>query len=172
MTSVHNGTWHMVTAENSGLSANYVTDIMEDADGNLWLATYGGGLCRRSADGQDWQSYRAATGSLVNDYVGTITVDEAGQVWAVCDAHKVDGEERPGGICILSPDGTWQIHERSASERCIVALETDRSGTMWFRIGGWVGGNNITRCEGIRDGPERFHTSKWQAFDGTTWTQY
>jgi len=173
MASTHSATWQMVTAQNSGLSANHVTGIAEDAAGDLWFATYGGGLCRHSADGRDWQTYQASDGSLVNDYAGAVTVDAAGRVWAVCDARKVDDVEYPGGICTLSPDGTWQTYERPASERCIAALEADRDGTLWLRCDGWVlGESSITMCDGVRDGPDRFHASEWQAFDGTSWTAY
>lgn len=106
MATVPEGTWHTLTAENRGLAATYVTGIAEDAAGNLWFATYGGGLCRHSADGREWRTYRAAEGALVNDYVGAVAVDARGQVWAVCDGRKVEGTEYPGGICVLSPDGT------------------------------------------------------------------
>jgi len=34
---------------------------------------------------------------LINDYVGLVTVDVAGRVWAVCDARKVD-----------DTDGCWK----------------------------------------------------------------
>lgn len=43
MASTPNGAWQTVTSENSGLSADHVTDIAEDAAGNLWFATYGRG---------------------------------------------------------------------------------------------------------------------------------
>ena len=172
MTSVHNGTWQTVTAEHGGLSANHVTDIVQDGAGDLWFATYGGGLCRRSAGGRDWQTYRAASGSLVNDYVGTLAVDPAGRVWAVCDAYKVNDVECPGGICVLSPDGRWQTYPRAADERCIQIMEADRSGALWLRIGGLVPSGGVTRCDGIREGTDRFAASLWQSFDGTTWTTY
>jgi hypothetical protein len=171
MTSTLNGTWQTVTTGNSGLSADHVTDIAEDAAGNLWFATYGGGLCRQSADGRDWQVYRAGAGALVNDYVGLVTVDVAGRVWVVCDAREVDDTEYPGGMCVLSPDGTWQVYPRAVDEDCIRSFESDRNGTLWFRIGGSVSGR-VTQCDGMREGEDRFRASKWQAFDGTTWTTY
>ena len=74
MTSPRSDTWQVFTAENSGLPATHVTGIAKDGAGNLWFATYGGGLCRRSADGREWQAYRAADGSLINDTVGAVTV--------------------------------------------------------------------------------------------------
>ena len=169
MTPARDGNWQTLTAENSGLPANHVSDIAEDADGNLWFATYGGGLCRCSADGEDWQTYRAADGPLVNDYVGIVTVDATGRVWAVCDPRQVDGVKYPGGICVRAPEGTWQTYERPASERCIVALEADRDGTVWLRCNGWVLGDALTMCEGTRSGPDRFQVPNWQSFDGTSW---
>ena len=169
---MHNATWHTITSENSGLPANHVTGIAQDDTGNLWFATYGGGLCRRSACGRDWQSYRAADGSLANDYVGAVTVDAEGRVWVVCDGRKVDNVKHPGSICVLSPDGIWQTYPRAADENCVRCLEADRNGTLWLRTGGSVVSGGITRCDGIRDGAFRFQAAKWQAFDGTTWTAY
>jgi len=173
MTRTSQGTWHTLTAENSGLPVDYVTGVAEDPAGDLWFATYGGGLCRRSADGQEWQIYRADDSGLVNDYVGVVTADANGCVWAVCDARQVDGVQYPGGLCALAPDGTWQTHERSPSEDCIVALEADRDGTLWLRCGGLVvGDNSITHCAGTRVGIDRFHAQHWQSFDGSDWTAY
>ena len=47
-------TWHTLTTNSSDLSHNHVKDIAKGPDGSLWFATHGGGLCRLSADGNNW----------------------------------------------------------------------------------------------------------------------
>lgn len=165
--------WQWLTMENSGLPANRVADIYRDAQDNLWFGIYGGGRARLDPAGT-WQTYRAADGGLINDTVGVVTVDGAGRIWAVCDVPFGEQQDQPGGVCVLSPDGTWQVHERGPREGCIVALEADRDDIMWFRIGGFLsspGYDTVTRCDGRGEGGKQM-AHEWKSFDGATWTDY
>jgi hypothetical protein len=148
-----------------------VTDIAEDAAGNLWFATYGGGLCRLGADGA-WSTFRAGEGGLFNDYVGLAHADARGRVWAVCDARAAGGIEHPGALCVLHPDGAWQAFPRDAGEPCLRAIETDLDGALWVNAAGLALGDSLTRCAGMRDGPDRFHGGAWQSWHGDAWRSY
>ena len=50
--------WQVFTSRNSGLPADRVTAIAEDASGALWFGTYGGGLARLDAGGRTWTVWR------------------------------------------------------------------------------------------------------------------
>jgi len=39
------GLWQTFTTANSGLGSNYVTALLEDRDGGLWIGTHGGVNC-------------------------------------------------------------------------------------------------------------------------------
>jgi hypothetical protein len=164
--------WQVLSSRNSGLPTDRVTAIAEDASGALWFGTYGGGLARLDAGGRTWTVWRSRPGGLVNDYVGALAVDGTGCVWAVCDARQVGDVVQDGGICVLSPDGSWRVHPRPAGENCIVCLEADRQGALWLRTGGLYVGERLTQCDGSREGTERFNSCRWQAFDGHAWVGY
>ncbi len=169
-------TWQRYTTANSGLSHDYVADVAEDTSGALWFATYGGGLCRFDPEAQTWRTYRSAEGGLIDDTVGLVAADGEGRIWTVCDPQ---GERRyeftgdgvvvyppvqPGGLCALSPDGTWQTYPEAVPGRGVLALEADRDGGLWLAIG--------SPPEGMRGGTDRFQAYRWRRFDGTTWTDY
>ncbi len=164
--------WQLINSQNSGLPAGPVSAIVEDASGALWFAVYGGGLARLSPDGREWKTYRAGATPLVNDYVGALSVDASGRVWAVCDARRAGDDALPGAVCALAPDGTWQVYPREADQDCIVCLEADRRGALWLRTGGLYVSERLTQCDGVREGSSRFHAAHWLSFDGTAWTAY
>src|ERR1700712_3304510 len=60
-----------------GLIQSQVNNICQDADHNLWLATYGG-VSR--FDGKTFTSYSRQDG-LPNNFVYTIFCDRAGKMW-------------------------------------------------------------------------------------------
>lgn len=165
------GSWQTWTSANSGLPADHVTDVVQDARGDLWLATYGGGLARCSEAGRDWQVLRAGRGGPFNDYVGALALDPAGRLWAVCDARRVEGLDIPGAVSVLAPDGTWQHHPRPAGEGCLRFLEAGRDGRMWFRMGGTVASDAPTRCLGLREGSDRYYGGQWLTWDGSAWNE-
>ena len=71
-------------ADPDSLSHNDVTDLEVDAQGRLWIATNGGGVCRFNPEDQSFTSYRRKPGnanSINGDVVFTVFVDSKGSVW-------------------------------------------------------------------------------------------
>lgn len=56
-------------------------DMEQAPDGDMWFATTGKGLFRYSPRNDTWRNYTAATDSLVCDYVNSIWISPAGDVW-------------------------------------------------------------------------------------------
>jgi signal transduction histidine kinase/ligand-binding sensor domain-containing protein/DNA-binding response OmpR family regulator len=60
----------------------YIRDIMEDSDGDFWIATHGGGIAiYRPAQGK-FTVYNTTNSKLTNDKVQTLLQDSKGRIWA------------------------------------------------------------------------------------------
>ena len=71
---------HLTT--NDGLSSNFITTVLQDHRGYLWVGTDGGGLLRY--DGYEMKNFRHQAGdatSLSHDWVGAIHESNDGLLW-------------------------------------------------------------------------------------------
>ncbi len=75
-----------------GLAANVVNDLAEGPDGALYVATSGGGLCRRL---DEMFSCRTARDGFPSDVVWRVTVAPDGSIWVAGEGHliRIRGEE-------------------------------------------------------------------------------
>jgi ligand-binding sensor domain-containing protein/signal transduction histidine kinase len=99
--------------------------IVQDRNGELWAATHGGGLKRRSLDGT-WRRYGRADGlptesisALLEDHQGVLWVGTIGGGLARRDGERfesLNGERLPSDI-------VWSLQE-------------DQRGTLWIGTGG------------------------------------
>ena len=70
--------------QNSALSANDIADLYLDKDGNLWIATLGGGLNRYDARQNSFEVFRHnpnVENSIPSNQVNAILEDEKGNLW-------------------------------------------------------------------------------------------
>ncbi len=119
------------------LPNDFVWAIAEDARGDLWVGTEGGGLARWERKSERFLSYRhdpKDPNSLPGDRVRSVLVDRQGLVWV---GTKGEGLARldpasgrfkrfrhePGNPGSLSHDGVYALHQ-------------DRSGTLWVGTDG------------------------------------
>lgn len=63
-----------------GVPQSQINGMIEDANGYLWLATYGGGVAR--FDGQNFNVYTTLDG-LLNNVVYDLKIDNSQNIWAV-----------------------------------------------------------------------------------------
>lgn len=61
-----------------GLPINFITNCMQDKEGNLWIGTGGGGLVKYN--GKNFITYTTAQG-LSNNFIEYIMQDKAGNIW-------------------------------------------------------------------------------------------
>ncbi len=84
-------------AESRALS---VSDLLEDADGVLWMATYGDGVIRiepRAESDSPWPAQRIdSSRGLSADHVSALTLAADGAIWAAT-AHGLDRIQRRDG---------------------------------------------------------------------------
>ncbi|MFK7889147.1 MAG: two-component regulator propeller domain-containing protein [Gammaproteobacteria bacterium] len=114
------------------LAADFIWDIAEDASGDLWLATKGGGLARWDAQTDTFEVLRhnpEDANSLSSDLVRAVLSTSDGWIWAGTREH---GLER---IDPESLDITHYRHDpndaRSLGGNAISALLRDARGTVW-----------------------------------------
>ncbi|MBE7174392.1 MAG: response regulator [Williamsia sp.] len=60
----------------------YIRDIQEDREGNMWIATHGGGIAVYQPSSQKFTVYNTANSKLPIDKVQTLLVDSRGLIWA------------------------------------------------------------------------------------------
>ena len=117
--------------EDRGLPGNFVNQVVEGPDHNLWLAI-NGGLARWNRAKDDFTIYRhdpRDPGSLASDQVNTVSIDAQGRVWiGTTDA----------GLDVLDP-GTGRFeHLRhdvaapgSLASNQVTTLTRDHAGDLW-----------------------------------------
>jgi ligand-binding sensor domain-containing protein len=71
------GSW-VYFDKTSGLTNDSVMEIYADSKGYIWIATYGGGVCRY--DNGNWAYWRKSNG-LLSDRVYSIVEDADGDIW-------------------------------------------------------------------------------------------
>ena len=167
--------------EDSGLPGRTVSDVMIDADGNVWISFDWGGVSR--FDGQTWTRLTSEDG-LSSDRVTVIFQDRTGTMWFGTDGFGISRYD--GGV--------WShlTTENGLASNKVSSILQDRAGNYWIGTeGGGVSrfdgrtwtkydrANGLTHDE-IEDGIEDIDGNLWFAtegggvsrFDGTDWTSF
>ncbi|MEP6952393.1 MAG: two-component regulator propeller domain-containing protein [Ginsengibacter sp.] len=75
--------------DKNSISNNYIRNIAEDKNGDLWIATGGGGLCRYDRNKENFTKYihdPKNANSISHDVVNSVLEDERGKLWIGTDA--------------------------------------------------------------------------------------
>src|SRR5262249_18106827 len=104
---------------------NYVSNIMQDHSGNIWLGTYGRGLIRIDSDGhfKQFTSARDTSGREEN-WVYSIVEAANGTFWL----------STTGGLASFDP-GTGEFTRfpiESGPEGTIFGIAPDNEGNVWL----------------------------------------
>ncbi len=112
-----------------GLSHDFVRNVLEDGKGNIWIATFGGGVVK--FDGKSFTKYTRKQG-LCNDFVFCILEDKQGSLWF--------GTE--GGVSRFDPGAEgkgWSFttfdEKQGLSNNLVRSIVEDRKGNLWFGTG-------------------------------------
>ena len=60
----------------------YIRDIEEDSEGNIWIATHGGGIAVLETATGKFKIYNSYNSKLTNDKIQTLLADSHGNMWA------------------------------------------------------------------------------------------
>ena len=119
-------------ADNNTISNDYIGEIKEDAEGNIWIGTIGGGLCKLEVDKNRFTHYRndpKNPGSISSNLITCITIDKHGNVWI--------GTE-DAGLNMYDPTANLFTHYKpsndgkSISDVLINKIFEDSDGNMWI----------------------------------------
>ena len=123
--------------ESGSLPGNFVWQVVEDADTNLWLALNDSGLAKWDRRTDTFTSYRHDpndSSSLASDRVRTVLIDARGWIWiGTLDAGVDRLDPTTGSIEHLrhDPDDAGSL----ASDR-VNTLALDRAGDVWIGTDG------------------------------------
>ncbi|HPJ26869.1 MAG TPA: hypothetical protein PLA80_12050 [Synergistaceae bacterium] len=108
--------------EASGEMGDFViTEVLETPSGELWGATFGGGVFTSSDGGRSWKSRNEG---LENVFVLSLAWDASKEI--------LYAGTYEGGVFRRSRRGAWEAFSRGLPERAIVqALEMDSEGLLW-----------------------------------------
>ncbi|HET7819307.1 MAG TPA: two-component regulator propeller domain-containing protein, partial [Bacteroidia bacterium] len=123
-----------------GLANNWVWDIKEDKSGNIWFATYGGGVS--CYDGKNFTNFNTQQG-LANNFVFCITEDKSGNLWF--------GTEGGGVSRYDGKSFTNYTAEQGLGKNVVCSIMEDKTGNLWFGTeGGGVSCYDGNKVETIK----------------------
>lgn len=124
----------------NSISSLFVTDIAQDKDGYLWIATTNG-LNRFNKKTQTFNCYKHEPDnpkSLSTSDISSVCIDQKGLIWAGTWG---------GGLNVINPNTNEIVHFRhdennkySISYDIVMELFCDKTGTIW--VGTYGGGLN------------------------------
>ncbi len=116
----------------TSISNNYIQDIAQDKDGNIWIATIGGGLNKYDRKANRFHHYRhneKNSKSIASDFISKVVVDESGKIWAGTQHN---------GVEMLDPKTGNFVHysnnrndPNSVSDNAIMTLYRDSHDNIW-----------------------------------------
>jgi len=122
----------------TSIGGNVALDIDIDPEGNVWIATYGGGL-NKFSDGkfEVFQHDPLDVASIMNNNLEEVMVDKTGGVWT---ANNLGSVNRYAKRSIISYPFNKYRNEGMLPVGTLTAICVDRTGAVW--IGGSSGGLN------------------------------
>lgn len=116
-------------------TTEWVTQIMEGKDGNIWIGRSGYGACKY--DGKTFTHFTKKDG-LPSNCVQAIQEDKQGNLWfgtRVAEKDHPDEDKRtgPGGLCFYDGQNFVSFSEpEGLSENDIYTISVDKSGAVWI----------------------------------------
>ena len=128
-----------ISENENTISHNYVTKILEDGEGILWIGTRNG-LNKFTPETGQFQRFLhrdSAAESIADNTINDLHLDLTGNLW-VATANGLERLDREsGGFIHYRNDPTFS---KSLSNNDVLAIYEDRGGVLWF--GTFGGGIN------------------------------
>ena len=138
-TKPEGGTYTYFTLKD-GLSDNHIRSVLEDRQGNIWIATFGGGAVKY--DGKSFTRFTMKQG-LCSDYIFCMKEDKQGTLWFGADG---------GGVSRYDPQSDGKLggfttfnEKNGLTTNLVRSIAEDRKGNLWFGTG-----DGIYRYDGKR----------------------
>jgi ligand-binding sensor domain-containing protein len=114
------------------IGGSYIQDMTEDNDGNLWVATIGGGLNEFDRKTNRFHRYRhddKNINSISSDFVTRVLIDKYGKVWAATQYTGLDVFDPKRGIFLHYTHKKNDPSSIIANE--ITAICKDKQENIW-----------------------------------------
>jgi signal transduction histidine kinase/ligand-binding sensor domain-containing protein/DNA-binding response OmpR family regulator len=104
----------------------YIRDIKEDPDGNIWIATHGGGIAIYYPASGKFNIYNTENSKLPNDIVEALLIDQRGMVWAATFGSGLVAIDRKTGRfrTFSEKDGI--------ANSTVYEVQMDEAGRIWI----------------------------------------
>ena len=115
------------------LGSDFIYDIAEDADGNLWLGTNGGGLAMMNRSTSQFTSFRHDPddpNSISSNVVRALLLDTDGIVWLGTRGAGLDRFDPQSGMFTHYRFGSDAPHTKNPND--IYTIYKDSGGTLWL----------------------------------------
>lgn len=104
----------------------YIRDIKEDRDGNIWIATHGGGIAVLQPTSGKFTIYNTTNSKLLNDKVQSLLEDSHGNIWAGTFG---------GGLSLFNKNTGQFItytEKDGLQNTTVYEVLEDKNGVVWF----------------------------------------
>ncbi len=131
--------WQHYTPGNSGIVPGFIEDILLDAGGDYWFASWDSGIS--VFDGMDWTTYNTENSPLPNNRVTDIMEDQYDRIWIGTE----DGVVRITG-------GVWDVlntENSGLASNFIYKIFEDSQGNIWFGAHEWSATSGLTKFDGM-----------------------
>ncbi len=128
--------------DSTSISSNYVYRVIESASGDLWVATWGGGLNRYDRKRNAFKRYRhnpANPNSPGSDFIRSVMEDRAGNIWLSTEGAGVDMLDKRTGR--FTHYRHTERDSKTVSDDNIRVTFQDRQGNIW--VGTSFGGLDL-----------------------------
>ena len=126
----------------ASIGNSFVKDLLEDANGNIWVATLGGGLNRFDREKDLFIRYRQDkkdVASLSDDFVNCIATDAGGDLWVGTENGGLNRlDSRTGRFTSYTYD---KNNPNSISDNDVTTIFEDSRHRIW--VGTFHGGMNL-----------------------------
>ncbi|MEM7081174.1 MAG: two-component regulator propeller domain-containing protein [Pseudomonadota bacterium] len=136
----------------NSLGADFIWDMTEDAHGNLWIGTNGGGVARWNATTDDFTSFRhdpEDVNSISKDIVRAVTYTTDGSVWVGTSGAGLDRLNPATGITEHYRHDAADPNSLASDE--VYELMQDSRGIIWISTN-----NGLSRFDPITRTFENF----------------
>jgi signal transduction histidine kinase/ligand-binding sensor domain-containing protein/DNA-binding response OmpR family regulator len=113
----------------NSISNNQINDIFESKTGDLWIATFGGGLNRYYRENNRFVVYKASSkgNAISSNFLNTVLEDKDGYVWVGSDGHGIDRFNPK-----LNKFDHYTTHKKTAlNDDYIEEIFQDKNGRIW-----------------------------------------
>ncbi len=118
--------------DTTSIGNNYIQDIKEDSDGNIWIATVGGGLNKFDRKTNRFSHYlhnEKNSKSISSNFVSKIVIERSGKIWAATQQNGLDLFDPKTGDCLHYVSDKHA--PKSISENEIATVYDDSQNNIW-----------------------------------------